>query len=823
MTMGLTAINDLPMQRRVPRLAAPPHDPYSLLLGGHIGPEPEIGWRVRRLENAEFAAGSRALVLSPAPGAERSVAEPSGSFGGLRPPINVAIGPHGEVLLLDPVSGRLLRFDPCCCEFKALPCTTRALHEPDDPCALPPRHRLRRVALDHLHDALGLAACGNTLYIADGGHQRIVRWDLQSLVPRGELRLPAAERAALVLPWSPGSLAIDGQGRLYAADAANRRIDRFDARGAWQRRFDTPRLVWHIAIDCCDCLHAMLMEASGLWPLPAAGGAAVWQWQSPGPIPPTVLRWENDTAAPAEVDLRSDRLDDFACPPLAIDSDGRLHLHCKDERGCAAADPCEPRKDAAPLFDARGQCVRPEGQVLAPRYRRRGRYLSQALDSEIDDCTWHRVELRGCMPAGCSVTLRTLTADILLNEAELDVLDDSAWSVPVVATTMAEGRWDALIRSEPGRHAWLSLELAGDGFETPQVDAALVEYPRISLRRYLPAVFGMERTSADFTDRFTAIFDASLRSIEGRLDRQAMLFDPLSAPAEGLDGHADFLGWLASWIGLALSRDWPESRRRQYLKSAARWYPKRGTQAGLRGQLLLLLGLDPASEGCADERPAPRVNCLPRHPAARCVPLPLNCKPAPARLPAEPPQLVLEHFKLRRWLFAGRARLGDDSVLWGERIVNRSQLGTAPTEAPAACAPADAGAAAAGTRGGARAGHSQLIGTPDPLRDPLLVHANRVSIFVPACVRTRPADERALRQLLATEVPAHVQADLQLVEPRFRVGIQAMVGLDSVIARTPQGVKLGQEPLGAATVLHADHGAGPKAGQMRVGGATRLA
>ena len=49
MTMGLTAINDLPMQRRVPRLAAPPHDPYSLLLGGHIGPEQENGRRVRRL------------------------------------------------------------------------------------------------------------------------------------------------------------------------------------------------------------------------------------------------------------------------------------------------------------------------------------------------------------------------------------------------------------------------------------------------------------------------------------------------------------------------------------------------------------------------------------------------------------------------------------------------------------------------------------------------------------------------------------------------------------------------------------------------------
>ncbi|MEO8653183.1 MAG: hypothetical protein ABI409_03570, partial [Ramlibacter sp.] len=169
-------------------------------------------------------------------------------------------------------------------------------------------------------------------------------------------------------------------------------------------------------------------------------------------------------------------------------------------------------------------------------------------------------------------------------------------------------------------------------------------------------------------------------------------------------------------------------------------------------------------------------------------------------------------------------RLGDDSVLWGERIVNRSQLGAAPAAPPPACAPASVDApAAAGTRGSARAGHSQLIGTPDPLRDPLLVHANRISVFVPACVRERPADERALRQLLATEVPAHVQADLQFVEPRFRVGVQAMVGLDSVIARTPQGVALGRDPLGRGSVLPAAPAAAPKAGRLRVGGATPLA
>ena len=91
------------------------------------------------------------------------------------------------------------------------------------------------------------------------------------------------------------------------------------------------------------------------------------------------------------------------------------------------------------------------------------------------------------------------------------------------------------------------------------------------------------------------------------------------------------------------------------------------------------------------------------------------------------------------------------------------------------------------------------------MRDPLLVHANRISVFVPVCVAQRPADRRALQRLLDNEVPAHVQVELQVVAPRMRVGVQAMVGLDSVVARTPQGVPLGdaRTPLGRASVLPA--------------------
>ena len=173
------------------------------------------------------------------------------------------------------------------------------------------------------------------------------------------------------------------------------------------------------------------------------------------------------------------------------------------------------------------------------------------------------------------------------------------------------------------------------------------------------------------------------------------------------------------------------------------------------------------------------------------------------RTPAAPPPLILEHFKLRRWLHAGRGRLGDDSMLWGQKIVNRSQLSA-----------------------GAQVGTSRLIGTPDPLCDPFHVHAHRFSVFVPARVRDAENERRALELLLARETPAHTLCDMHYVEPRFRVGVQATIGLDSVIARTPKDVHLGETALGQGSILSSPPArrGGPKlrVGEARVGTTTVL-
>jgi phage tail-like protein len=281
--------------------------------------------------------------------------------------------------------------------------------------------------------------------------------------------------------------------------------------------------------------------------------------------------------------------------------------------------------------------------------------------------------------------------------------------------------------------------------------------------------------------------------VERQIDRLAENFDPASAPTRrGRRGEPDFLSWIASWIGITLIRDLPLERQRRFVKNAARLYARRGTPGGLRDQLLLLLGFDVRLDSCRDERPQ-----------RRCCPAPLNCGLEPERTRAAPPPLILEHFRLRRWLFAGRGRLGDDSVLWGSSIVNRSQLGANAT-----------------------LDVTQLKTVPDPLRDPLHVHAHRFSVFVPARVRDDGPERRAFEQLLGAETPAHAACEVHYVEPRFRVGRQATIGLDSVIARTPAGVRLATNSLGQGTVLTARPGSRPgssvRVGDTRIGTTTLL-
>jgi len=132
-------------------------------------------------------------------------------------------------------------------------------------------------------------------------------------------------------------------------------------------------------------------------------------------------------------------------------------------------------------------------------------------------------------------------------------------------------------------------------------------------------------------------------------------------------------------------------------------------------------------------------------------------------------------------MFLGAGHIGDQAMLWGSKIVNRSQLGD-----------------------NAQVGVTQLKATQDPLRDPFHVYAHKYTVFVPARAGNTPEKRRSLENLLKNESPAHTLGNIEYVEARFRIGFQSMIGLDSVVGRVPHGVTLGQTPIGPASVLTGD-------------------
>jgi phage tail-like protein len=789
----------------LPPIPEPPHDPTSLLL------DATSGWRAAAggLDHVEAAPSSGLLALTPMPGTGRSLTEASGSFGGLALPANVALGPDQSLYLLETETAKLKRFDPCECRFVTVPhlggtgSGARQLRNPH-----------------------GIGICAGNLFICDTGenagqdarrgeaaedraapveNHRLSVFSLHGFALRGHWRPPASAYRQAERPlrqqWQPYAVAFDGRGRVYVTDPVNRCIHRFSPAGRWEDWLPAPGPVTHLAIDCRDHLYVVVSgEERRVHVLDTEG---------------------SDLAVEDRVEKLTAL---FPCPPFATDAEGNLHLGPLCVQGSVAQPSSQEAPQPGPepgVFDLRGRPLEKAPPPARPVYERAGAYMSAALDSALYRCQWHRIILHGQVPPGASVTVSTYTAEIEQPDAQIAGLAEEAWQTKQAVLQMETGRWalsppgryafmpggsasrgengggewDCLVGSGGGRYLWLRLQFRGDGTVTPALDRIVIEFPRISLRRFLPAVFGQDPISADFTDRFLSLFDTTLRRIESEVDHLARYFDPLATPADrdprtGLD----FLSWLATWIGISLDRQWPEPLRRAFVKRAGRLFDRRGTREGLRQLLLLFLGMEPEQCCCLDDRPRPR-----------CRPEPANCAPA-TRLPCawEPPLLILEHYQLGRWLFVGEGRLGDQSMLWGRRIANRSQLNE-----------------------GAVVDHSQLIATQDPLRDPFHVYAHQFTVFVPARCGRSDGQRRALENLLRAESPAHARYQIEYVEPRFRIGFQSTIGLDAVIARLPEGgVALGEARLGQASILtsppHAQGGPSFQVGDSRIGSTTKL-
>jgi phage tail-like protein len=95
----------------------------------------------------------------------------------------------------------------------------------------------------------------------------------------------------------------------------------------------------------------------------------------------------------------------------------------------------------------------------------------------------------------------------------------------------------------------------------------------------MPAVYQEDSFAQGFLDAL----DTVLAPVMGTLDNLDTYFDPYLTPD-------DFLGWLATWVGMTVDDSWTIERRREAVARAVELYRLRGTATGLQEQVEIHTG-----------------------------------------------------------------------------------------------------------------------------------------------------------------------------------------------------------------------------------------
>jgi len=282
------------------------------------------------------------LTLAVAAGS-RTLDEPNGSFGGLVPPALVAVGDGCSVWLINAATCQLKKLDECECRFIEVPCTGG-----------------KGKGARQLDDPRGIAHARGNLFIADTGNARVSVFSVAGYVLRGTITPPSTE---LPGPWNPVAVAADHRGRVYVADPNNGWVHRFAAHGAWELAIKNLGDVRHVAVDCRGWLYVITSTSRT---------ARVFDSHGYEREPATTVRELHGRFAPL---------------PFRVDVNGALDFTHAHGPCCCA-------------FDSHGELLPtgPKGDSVV--FAADGTFRSEPLDSGIAECQWHRIVLRGSMPAG---------------------------------------------------------------------------------------------------------------------------------------------------------------------------------------------------------------------------------------------------------------------------------------------------------------------------------------------------------------------------------------------------------------------------------------
>jgi phage tail-like protein len=605
---------------------------------------------------------------------------------------------------------------------------------------------------------------GNCLYVADPRDRCVKVFDVttQSLVyiwtesmARSGLFSVKPER-----PWRPLDVATYGSS-VFILDRRYARVYRHDAGMDWPcqliQGFDSAFRRWRrIAIDRKGQIYLLENKREDGYVLvvydqegrrvqhldPATGQLKDWEIKDAAEVraafgpPPLALDHKHRFCLPASLVLECPRQMPSPPPPI--------------EEPLARCKPClgntENNEPRGLLFDRDGTRVcdfDPSEPSGPPVYQRQSTWFSDALDSRITRCRWHRIELQYApLPPGTSLKVFTYSDEVKRTSSFVVRQRKERWTLAYTAKADHQRQpstdelkssprdlHDFLVHSEDGRYLWLRIEMHGDGFASPRIYSLRVHYPRKSYVDDLPAVYRQDKEGRRFLDRFLSAFQTEWDGIERNLTDFARYFDPAAVPA---DDGGQALRFLAGWLGVGWEGEWDVEQNRRLLQVVPETYRtscgknRRGTLGSLRRYMQAYLenmtGLVPQQQN---------------------------------RFP-----IIVEGYRERNYLIAAMnsPQLGGMLPLWSRSVVRRLQLDVH-----------------------VRVGEVRLVSTGDPLRDVFHEHAHRFRVFVPATwVRTRD-DERMLTRAIEQEKPAHIKFELNLVQPGIQIGVQSTLGVDTII------------------------------------------
>jgi len=229
---------------------------------------------------------------------------------------------------------------------------------------------------------------------------------------------------------------------------------------------------------------------------------------------------------------------------------------------------------------------------------KRGFFFSRLFDSGESGTVWHRFTA-GNVPEKCAglrfsfycleepeifVQERKVPVADVVRDPRLSAQEKKKLLEPYLCVREA-GSADLLLHAASGRYLLFEAELrmreagcfVGDMF---------LYFPKDTWMKYLPEVYGKDRSAADFTERFLSIFQ-SIHDDRGREIRTgAGLMHPDAVGRKLLEE-------LAGWYDLKDLYLWPDDRLRELVRQAPELVRKIGTAAGMREYLRLYTGTEP--------------------------------------------------------------------------------------------------------------------------------------------------------------------------------------------------------------------------------------